>query len=182
MAESWAVTGYKGSPGPKTVFFVAEAPGRMGAVRTGIPLLGDATGRNFELLLGSVGWSREDVWITNAVLCWPARPDGKNGKPTTAEIKNCSRFLQEQISLVNPRVVVPLGRAALDALRRIDFVPESPLSELVGIAIPWADRILVPLYHPSPRVFASKRNLKQQIGDFKKLQRIVTTITSLSDQ
>lgn len=176
MANHEAVTGYVDAPRPRDVLFVAEAPGRMGAVRTGIPLHGDATGRNFDLLLRSVGWSRSDVWVTNAVLCWPAGPNGKNGRPTSDEIENCSQFLRKQISLINPQIVVALGLAALDALRRIDSLPRASLAKLVAKPIKWSGRILVPLYHPSPRVLASKRNLKKQTGDFRKVQRILEAI------
>jgi DNA polymerase len=53
------------------VVFIAEAPGRLGAECTGIPLYGDKTGENFEMLLGNIGWKREDVFITNSILCNP---------------------------------------------------------------------------------------------------------------
>jgi uracil-DNA glycosylase len=59
------------------ILFVAEAPGRLGADRTGIPLYGDQTGDNFEVLLADVGWKREQVFITNAVLCNPCTEQGK---------------------------------------------------------------------------------------------------------
>ena len=57
------------------ILFVAEAPGRLGADRTGIPLYGDRTGDNFEALLGNVGWHRQDIFITNALLCNPRDGD-----------------------------------------------------------------------------------------------------------
>ena len=68
------------------LLFVAEAPGRLGAEMSGIPLHGDQTGKNFERLLAAVGLRRDDVFITNAVLCNPQSPAGVNDKPTRAEI------------------------------------------------------------------------------------------------
>ena len=59
------------------VMFIAEAPGRHGADRTGVPLDGDKTGDNFEELLKHIGWKREDVFITNAVLCNPQKINKK---------------------------------------------------------------------------------------------------------
>ena len=56
------------------VLFVAEAPGRLGAEKTGIPLFGDRTGDRFELLLCEMGLARNEVFITNVVRC---RPPGK---------------------------------------------------------------------------------------------------------
>ena len=94
------------------VLFVAEAPGRLGADRTGIPLHGDQTGNNFEKLLGNVGWNREDLFITNAILCNPREENGNNGTPSFDEISNCVYYLAMTIELVNPDVVVSLGATA----------------------------------------------------------------------
>src|SRR3954451_13660565 len=58
------------------VLFVAEAPGRLGADRCGIPLHGDQTGRNFESLLATARINRGDVFITNAILCNPRDAHG----------------------------------------------------------------------------------------------------------
>ena len=63
------------------MLFVAEAPGRLGADRTGIPLYGDRTGENFQTLLGNIGWKREQVFITNAVLCNPKQETGITAPP-----------------------------------------------------------------------------------------------------
>ena len=72
------------------VLFIAEAPGRHGADRTAIPLYGDKAGDNFELLLSNIGWGRDDIFITNAVICNPRQDNGNNATPTGEEISNCS--------------------------------------------------------------------------------------------
>src|SRR4030043_19536 len=73
-----------------SVVFIAEAPGRLGADRFGIPLFGDQTGRNFESLISNAGISRDSIFITNAVLCNPRKAGGNNDSPTTTEARNCS--------------------------------------------------------------------------------------------
>jgi uracil-DNA glycosylase family 4 len=138
-----------GRPGAQ-VMFVAEAPGRRGADRTGVPLSGDRSGRRFEALLDLVGWNRTDVFVTNAVLCNPRSPDGRNRSPTAAEIAACRDFLRAQIDLIMPSVVASLGAVALRALD--DVIPHGlRLAEAVGLPWRWGDRWLFPLYHPGER-------------------------------
>jgi DNA polymerase len=154
-----------GSRQPR-VMFVAEAPGRQGGDRTRIPMCGDATGRTFETLLASIGLTREEVFITNAVLCNPRSETGANRPPKPAEIRSCSRFLRRTIDLLNPPLVVTLGAKALAALSLI--APHSTtLREGVARRAEWYGRTLIPLYHPSPQVLISRRSLAQQIEDWR---------------
>jgi len=153
------------------VLFVAEAPGRLGAERTGVPLQGDRTGDNFEMLLGNIGWKREQVFITNAILCNPQDDNGSNGTPTSEEIANCSAYLEMAITLVEPDVVVTLGRTALVALELI--APHGiDLREGVAQMVPWRNRRLFPLYHPGPRALIH-RSLARQRADFMLLAKQV---------
>jgi DNA polymerase len=140
------------------VLFVAEAPGRLGAELTGIPLAGDQSGRNFERMLESVSLTRDDVFVTNAVLCNPLTPDGRNDKPSQAEIASCNRFLTGVIDVISPDLVIAFGVAALSALARIE-PHELTLREHLGRPMPWYGRLLAALYHPSPRtrVFRSSQ-------------------------
>lgn len=150
------------------VLLVAEAPGARGAERTGVPFCGDASGRNFERLLERAGFSRPEVFVTNAVICNPQTADGANRRPSASEIAACSRWLRATIELVDPDVVAALGAVALAALGRI---------EAHGLALKrdcarpqrWFDRWLVPLYHPSPRVVASHRRFEMQASDWQVL-------------
>lgn len=159
-----------GNPDAK-VMFIAEAPGRLGADRTGIPLHGDRTGDNFEALLGTIGWHREDIFITNAVLCNPRDEAGNNATPSKEEILNCSLNLQMTIGLVDPEVVVTLGSTALAAMSLI--APHRlELRDSVGVPTPWSGRTLVPLYHPGPRALIH-RNMLRQTTDFMELSRLV---------
>lgn len=94
--------------GPVTarVLFVGEAPGRFGAGRTGVPFRGDTAGRRFEALLGAAGLERERVFVTNAVLCLPLDPQGRNRRPTSAETAICNGWLRATIDAVDRKSVV----------------------------------------------------------------------------
>ncbi|MDX6695362.1 MAG: hypothetical protein QOF02_2965, partial [Blastocatellia bacterium] len=103
------------------VMFLGEAPGRQGGDRTRVPFSGDQSGRNFTRFIASIKLRREELFITNAVLCNPRRASGANRRPTESEIANCSEFLRRQIELVDPPVIVTLGAVSLAALRRIEY-------------------------------------------------------------
>ncbi len=149
------------------LIFVAEAPGRFGAGRTGIPFQGDRSSETFEKLLTHIGLTRKDIFITNAVLCNPLK-DGNNDKPTRKEISNCSYFLKSVLELIKPKVVATLGGTALDALNLI-LGKKFKLSETVAKPQRLDSFILLPLYHPSPRVTNWKRPLSKQKQDYKKI-------------
>ena len=159
------------------VLFVAEAPGRLGADRTGIPLYGDRTGDNFEVLLGNINWQRKDIFITNAILCNPKQDNGNNATPTQEEIANCSAYLEMVITLVNPAVIVTLGATALGALNLLS--PHGiDLSSGVAQMVPWRNMRLFPLYHPGPRAIMHRSLLKQR-ADFMLLSKRVHPIKGL---
>lgn len=154
-----------GAPGAR-VLFVAEAPGRLGAVRTGVPMSSDNTGRRFGRLLAGAGLRREDVFITNAVMCHPAGPNGRNRTPMAREVAACAVWLAEVVDVVDAPVIVTLGARALDALRRIQPHPYT-LAD-VGRVLTWRGRTLVPLYHPGPRALLH-RSEAAQAEDFRRL-------------
>jgi uracil-DNA glycosylase family 4 len=153
------------------VLFIAEAPGRLGADKTGIPLHGDKTGDNFELLLGNIGWRREDIFVTNAILCNPRERDGRNATPSARELANCLPYLEMTLELLEPEVVITLGSIALKALSGV--APHGLiLRDSVGQSSNWASRLLVPLYHPGPRAMVH-RSLSKQRSDFMRLAKLV---------
>ena len=161
------VFGPANGPLDTPVLFVAEAPGRLGADRSGVPLTGDQTGRNFDLLLQSAGLTRTSIFITNAVLCNPRDMHGCNSPPTSQEIVHCSKHLQATISLIQPRYVITLGQVALRALQYITK-HEVALSRDVGRPQRWNDRWLIALYHPGPRA-RLHRPFSAQLEDFRYL-------------
>lgn len=153
------------------VIVIAEAPGRLGADQTHIPLHGDASGANFERLLDGAGIAREALFVTNAVLCNPRNDQGHNSPPTRAEVASCAAFLRRQLELVSARIVVTLGVQSLKALKVVsehDFV----LSRDVGKALPWYERHLIPLYHPGPRALIH-RSFETQLRDYEAIASLL---------
>lgn len=168
MRDKTAVlSGLNGTLEPR-VFFIAEAPGRQGADRTRKPFHGDKSGENFQVLLDSIGLKREEIFITNSVLCSPRKPNGANRRPLKKEMNNCSGYLRRTIDVVAPKVVVTLGSVALEALKAVEDHGLT-LKADVGKVVKWNGRQLLPLYHPSPQVIASHRNMEKQIRDYAKL-------------
>jgi len=170
MADQSAVLGPANGSINSDILFVAEAPGRFGAGRTGIPFSGDKSGDNFEALIAHIGLTRQDIFVTNAVLCNPLE-NGNNRRPTTKEIGNCSSYLESVLDLMQPRIVVTLGGVGLDAINRI-LGTRYKLSEIIGKPQFTENFMLLPLYHPSPRVTNWKRPLSAQKHDFRKILKI----------
>lgn len=170
MADQSAVLGTANGSIDSDILFIAEAPGRFGAGRTGIPFSGDKSGDNFEALIAHIGLTRQDIFVTNAVLCNPLQ-DGNNRRPTTKEIGNCSHYLESVLELMRPKVVVTLGGVGLDAINRI-LDTRYKLAEVIGKPQQTKRFTLLPLYHPSPRVTNWKRPLSVQKRDFKKILKI----------
>lgn len=165
------VLGPQNGPADANVMFIAEAPGRLGADRTGIPLCGDKSGDNFEHLLRSIAWPRESIFITNAVLCNPRATTGLNDTPTAEEIRNCSTFLAATIRLIDPAYIITLGGSALAALGNI--VPHDfELSRHIRHVLRWNGRNLIPLYHTGPRAVA-QRSLLNMESDFQRLKEVI---------
>ncbi|QQS47368.1 MAG: uracil-DNA glycosylase [Acidobacteriota bacterium] len=157
------------------IMFIAEAPGRNGADRTRIPFHGDISGDNFEILLESTGLTRKEIFITNSVLCSPRKAGGANDRPTRTEIRNCSSFLRRQIELIDPPVISTLGAVALDAIRLIEE-HDFRLRDHAGRVLNWNGRRLVPLYHPSPQVIITVRNLEQQKEDYRTIGKALEMV------
>lgn len=147
------------------VMFIGEAPGRQGGDRTRVPFSGDKSGHNFGRYIASINLARDEIFITNSVLCNPRKESGANRKPSVGESVNCAAFLRRQLELVNPQVVVTLGAVALAALGRIEYHQFS-LKDWAGRVCVWNKRLLVPLYHPSPQVLASHRREDAQLRDY----------------
>ena len=163
--RSAVLSSLNGSPGAR-VMFIGEAPGRKGADRTRIPFSGDQSGANLDRYLNSINLTREEIFITSAALCNPRAESGANRRPSQKELTNCSEFLRRTIELVDPRVIVTLGSVALEALKRIQY-HELSLKESAAQIRSWNDRVLVPIYHPSPQVLASHRREAEQLQDYK---------------
>lgn len=157
------------------VLFIAEAPGRLGADKTGVPLFGDKTGDNYEKMIKSINWKREEIFITNAILCNPRQESGNNGTPNATEILNCSYYLRMTIELIKPNLIVTLGRIALDSLNSI-FPHNYSLSKHVGQILEWDGYNIMPLYHPAPRALVH-RSFQKQLEDYKSIAAFIKQTT-----
>ncbi|MGE0639113.1 MAG: uracil-DNA glycosylase [Thermoanaerobaculia bacterium] len=121
------------------ILFVGEGPGAE-EDRQGVPFVG-AAGELLTKILGAIGLEREAVYIANIVKC---RPPG-NRDPAPEEVAACRGFLERQIALVRPRLIVALGRVAAQSL----LGSGEPLGRLRGS---WHDLDGIPLrvtYHPA---------------------------------
>ena len=132
-------------PEDAAVMVVGEAPGRF-EDEQGRPFVGRA-GQLLDELLAAAGLAREEVFITNVVK---ARPPG-NRDPTRAEVEHWMPVLEQQLALVAPRLVVPLGRHAL-----AHFAAGAEIGEVHGRPVTERGRQLFPLYHPAAALRSTK--------------------------
>jgi uracil-DNA glycosylase family 4 len=168
-----------GSPAAH-VMFVGEAPGRLGAGRTGVPFYGDESGRRFEALLDAAGLTRSEVFVTNAILCNPLDAKSNNRRPLSSEVRRCLPFLRAQVEGVDPDVVVALGDVALTALGLIEAHRVS-LRSGCGLELPWFGRTLVPLYHPGRQSTLHRPDVDQR-ADWARLGEYLRERYSISKE
>ncbi|MGD9002105.1 MAG: uracil-DNA glycosylase [Anaerolineae bacterium] len=127
----------EGPEGAK-IMFIGEAPG-FHEDQQGRPFVG-AAGQFLEELLDSIGMTRADVFITNVIKC---RPPG-NRDPLPEEIRSCAPYLDRQIELLRPTVVVTLGRFSMARA-----FPKARISHIHGQARKIDGVVYYPMYHPA---------------------------------
>lgn len=120
------------------VMFIGEGPGFY-ENEQGRPFVG-AAGKFLDNLLAKGGFTRPDVYITNVVKC---RPPG-NRDPMPEELSACNDYLEKQIQVINPLVIVTLGRYSMAR-----FIPNVRISDVHGKQRWIKDRLVVPMYHPA---------------------------------
>ena len=126
--------------------FVGEGPGRNEDLR-GEPFVGQA-GKLLDNMLLAMGLKRgENAYIANIVKCRPTDSTGRDRPPTPEETAACLPYLERQIALIQPKVIVALGKTAALSLLALD--PETPVSKLRGTVHRYAGRPLVVTYHPA---------------------------------
>ncbi len=148
------------------VMFIGEAPG-LNEDQQGRPFVG-AAGNFLGELLAAAGYKREDVYICNVLKC---RPPG-NRDPLPGEIDACRDYLDEQIDLIDPLVVVTLGRYSMSK-----FFPRQSISRIHGQPKEIAGTWYVPMFHPAAALHQG--NLREpMLNDFRKLPEIVARARS----
>ncbi len=121
-----------------SVMFIGEGPG-FNEDQQGLPFVGQA-GKYLNELLGIAGLSRDDVFITNVVKCRPP----SNRDPLPDEIAACSGYLERQMKLIDPELVVTLGRFSMNR-----WFPADKISRIHGQERSFDDRMVMPMYHPA---------------------------------
>ncbi|MEB3816383.1 MAG: uracil-DNA glycosylase [Desulfurococcales archaeon] len=135
------------------IMFIGEAPGRR-EDETGRPFVGSA-GRILDALLASIGVRREDVYITNVVKC---RPPG-NRDPTPEEIESCLPYLIEQIRIIEPKLIITLGRHAGKTIYSLLGRRWRGLSAEHGVRVEGVLKgvnmkvVVIPTYHPAAALY-----------------------------
>ncbi len=144
-------------PEDARIMFVGEGPG-FHENQQGRPFVG-AAGKFLEELLQNAGLKRDQVFITNVVKC---RPPG-NRDPQDDELKACNSYLEAQIQLINPSIIVTLGRFSM-----AKFFGNVKISQIHGQAKVVNGRLIVAMFHPAAALHqpALKSTV---IADFKKL-------------
>ena len=120
------------------IIFIGEAPGYQ-EDRQGRPFVGPA-GKFLDELLGSIGLNREDVFIANMIKCRPPN----NRDPLPNEVTACTKYLDRQIELLEPELVVTLGRYAMGK-----YFPKDSISRVRGRVRTKDGQRVLPLLHPA---------------------------------
>ncbi len=148
-------------PANAEVMLIGEGPG-FHEDQQGRPFVGPS-GQFLNELLALAGYRREEVFIANVVKC---RPPG-NRDPLPEEIEACSIYLDRQIAVINPKVIVTLGRYSM-----AKFFPNAKISAIHGQARRVNGRIVVAMYHPAAALHQPA--LRDAIeADFRRLREIV---------
>lgn len=150
----------EGNPDAR-ILLIGEAPGFHEDTH-GKPFVGNS-GKFLTQLLEKAGLTREDVFITNVVK---HRPPG-NRDPLPDEMAACAHFLEEQIEIIDPDVIVTLGRFSLAR-----YFPGERISKIHGQPKEINGRYVVPMYHPAAALHNG--SLRPEIeADFQKLPRLL---------
>ena len=151
------------------LMFVGEAPG-FHEDRQGIPFVGPS-GQLLNRLLEGIGLRRQDVYICNAIKSRP--PNNRDPQPD--EIAACRPWLDAQVRLVDPKVVVTLGNFAAKTL----LETTTGITRLRGQTYPFQGRVLLPTFHPAAALHAQGRRtagpspLEAMEGDFRVLAELL---------
>jgi len=151
------------------IVFIGEAPG-FHEDRQGRPFVG-AAGKFLEELLASIGLTREDVYICNVIKCRPP----SNRDPQPDEMAACKPFLDKQIELVRPKLIVTLGRFSMAR-----YFPNTKITRIHGQPKRIGNRIYYPMFHPAAALHQPKwRSVVQE--DMLKIPQILKEAEQLGE-
>ncbi len=151
------------------ILFIGEAPG-WHEDQQGRPFVGPA-GKFLDELLASINLKREQVYIANVIKC---RPTG-NRDPLPVEIRNCRKWLERQIELISPKMVVTLGRYSMAM-----FFPGKSISKIHGTAQKQDNVIYYAMYHPAAALH--QQSLRQAIEtDMLKIPTLLAQAKNITE-
>lgn len=151
------------------ILFIGEGPGKNEDLQ-GRPFVG-AAGKLLDELIASIGLQRKDVYIANVVKCRPPN----NRDPLPEEIQSCWPYLENQISLIKPELIVTLGRHSMAR-----FYPQGRISVDHGRALrrlipPFGKIVFFPCYHPAAALYNG--SLRETLfKDFKKIPKVLEIV------
>jgi len=148
-------------PASVDVMFIGEGPGYH-ENQQGKPFVGQA-GMFLDELLASADLKREEVFITNVVKCRP--PDNRD--PMPEELAACAHYLDEQIALLDPKVIVTLGRFSM-----AKFIENGKITQIHGKSHQVGKRLIVTMYHPAAALHQPALR-PALIEDFSKLRHLL---------
>jgi DNA polymerase len=151
----------EGNPECKAMF-IGEAPG-LNEDRLRRPFVGRG-GQLLDEMIRSIGWRREDSYITNIVKRRP--PDNRD--PLPEEIEAYKPYLTRQIAVINPKIIVTLGRFAMNY-----FLPDAKIMRDHGRVFRADDHLVVPMLHPAAALRSPQQVMRLLKEDFKKLPGIL---------
>jgi DNA polymerase len=152
-----------GSPNAE-ILFIGEAPGKN-EDEQGLPFVG-AAGKFLGEMLKSIGMERQDVYISNIVKYRP--PDNRD--PLPAEKEAFWPYLLRQIKVINPKLVVTLGRHSMEY-----FLPNCRISQVHGQPKRRGDLVIMPLFHPAAALYNSSMR-ETLLEDFAKIPKTLELI------
>jgi uracil-DNA glycosylase family 4 len=164
QGRSRAVPG-EGNP-RADIMLIGEGPG-FHEDKQGRPFVG-ASGKFLEELLNDIGYQRQDVFITNVVKCRP--PNNRDPQPD--ELEACKAYLDRQIELIDPKVIITLGRFSM-----YRYFPGASITKIHGQPKRIGNRLVVPMFHPAAALH-QVRWRPLIIEDFKRLPEFVAEMTS----
>jgi DNA polymerase len=157
-------------PEKADVLFIGEAPG-FHEDKQGRPFVG-AAGQFLEELLDSIDLKREQVFITNVIKCRPPA----NRDPEVDEIEACRAYLDRQIELLDPKMIVTLGRFSMAR-----YFPNAKISQIHGQAKKMDGVIYYPMYHPAAALHQPSLRRTVQ-DDMKRIPQLLADIDRMEEE
>lgn len=152
------------------IMFIGEGPGHN-EDQQGVPFVGQA-GKVLNHMLEQIGLQREDVFVTNMVKCRPPN----NRDPLAEELEACKPYMDQQIELIAPKVIVTLGRFSFSK-----FFPGEAIGQARGKPRKWNSRIVYPMYHPAAALHNPKLRPVLE-NDFKSLPALIESVIEQANQ